>query len=112
VAATEILVTIFTDHANLTFWKNPKKVNRRVARWFATLQEYNLLIKHIPGKFHAVANMLSRPPDANHGEENNQDLTLFSKKMFIRLANLLRKWVTREETGRLAKYPSRTGGQQ
>lgn len=37
VAATEIPVTILTDHANLTFWKNPKKVNRRVAHWFATL---------------------------------------------------------------------------
>jgi hypothetical protein len=88
VAATEIPVTILTDHANLTFWKNPKKVNRRVARWFATLQEYNLLIKHVPGKFHAVADMLSRPPDANRGEEDNQDLTLLPKKMFIRLADL------------------------
>ena len=88
MAATEIPVTILTDHANLTFWKNPKKVNGRVARWFATLQEYNLLIKHVPGKFHAVADMLSRPPNANHGEEDNQDLTLLPKKMFIRLADL------------------------
>ena len=32
LAATEIPVTVLTDHANLTFWKNPQKVNRRVAR--------------------------------------------------------------------------------
>ena len=87
IAAMEIPVTILTDHANLTFWKNPKKVNRRVVRWFATLQEYNLLIKHVPSKFHAVADMLSRPPDANHGHEDNQDLTLLSSKLFIRLAD-------------------------
>ena len=31
LAATEIPVTVLTDHANLTFWKNPRKVNRRVA---------------------------------------------------------------------------------
>ena len=98
VAATEIPVTILTDHANLTFWKNPKKVNRRVARWFATLQEYNLLIKHVPGKFHAVADMLSRPPDANQGHEDNQDLTLLLSKMFIRLADFPgRKWFTLED---------------
>ena len=39
LAATEIPVTVLTDHVNLTYWKNPKKVNRRVARWFATLQD-------------------------------------------------------------------------
>ena len=31
LAVTEIPVTVLTDHANLTFWKNPRKVNRRVA---------------------------------------------------------------------------------
>jgi hypothetical protein len=31
LAATEIPVIVLTDHANLTFWKNPKMVNRRVA---------------------------------------------------------------------------------
>ena len=28
LAATEEPVTVLTDHANLTFWKNPRKVNR------------------------------------------------------------------------------------
>ena len=28
VAATDIPVTILTDHANLTHWKAPRKVNR------------------------------------------------------------------------------------
>ena len=51
---------VLTDHANLAFWKNPKKVNRRVARWFATLQDYHLRIKHVPGKQHAAPDMLSR----------------------------------------------------
>ena len=37
LAATEIPVTVLTDHANLTFWKNPQKVNWRVARWFVML---------------------------------------------------------------------------
>ena len=85
LAATEIPVTVLTDHANLTFWKNPRKVNRRVARWFATLQDYNLLIKHVPGKLHAAPDMLSRPPGTDKGELDNQDVTLLSPDSFIRL---------------------------
>jgi hypothetical protein len=59
LAATETPVTVLTDHANLNHWKMPKKVNRRVARWFRELQEYNLVIQHVPGKLHTAANMLS-----------------------------------------------------
>ena len=86
LAATEKPVTVLTDHANLAFWKNPKKVNRRVARWFATLQDYHLRIKHVPGKQHAAPDMLSRRPDADKGEQDNLDLTLLLPELFIWLA--------------------------
>ena len=85
LAATKKPVTVLTDHANLAFWKNPKKVNRRVARWFATLQDYHLHIKHVPGKQHAAPDMLSRRPDADEGEQDNLDLTLLPPELFIRL---------------------------
>ena len=85
LAATKIPVTVLTDHANLMFWKNPRKVNRRVVRRFATLQDYNLLIKHIPGKLHAAPDMLSRPPGTDKGELDNQDVTLLPPNSFIRL---------------------------
>jgi hypothetical protein len=71
LATTDTSVTVLTDYVNLTFWKKPQKVNHRVARWFATLQDYNLCIKHIPGKLHAAPDMPSRPPNANKGDENN-----------------------------------------
>jgi hypothetical protein len=85
LAATETPVTVLTDHANLNHWKTPKKVNRRVARWFGELQEYNLVIQHVPGKLHTAANMLSRPPVDDKGESNNNNLTLLPEEMFIRL---------------------------
>ena len=84
LAATEEPVTVLTDHANLTFWKNPRKVNRRVARWFSFLQDYNLVIKHVPGKLHAGPDMLSRPPNADKGEDDNTDVTLIPPEAFIR----------------------------
>ena len=86
LAATEKPVIVLTDHANLTFWKNPKSVNRRVARWFAFLQDYNLQIKHVPGKLHAAADMLSRPPSADKGENDNMNLTLLPSHIFVRTA--------------------------
>ena len=50
-----------------------------------TLQDYNLLIKHVPGKLHAAPDMLSRPPGTDRGELDNQDVTLLSPDSFIRL---------------------------
>jgi hypothetical protein len=49
------------------------------------LQEYNLVIQHIPGKLHTAADMLSRPLVDNKGESNNNNLTLLPEEMFIRL---------------------------
>ena len=37
---TKFPFTIMTDHANLQYWKSPKNLNRRTARWHADLQEY------------------------------------------------------------------------
>ena len=95
--ATEKPVTVLTDHANLTFWKNPLKVNCRVACWFATLQDYNLKIKHVPGKLHTAADMLSRPPNADKGEKDNQNLTLLPPELFICLTiDLPEEWLEME----------------
>ena len=88
VSATEIPVTILTDHANLTHWKATRKVNRQVARWFAELQDYNLVIKHVPGKIHTAPNMLSRPPGADHRKEDNTDIVLLPPSMFIATTNV------------------------
>jgi hypothetical protein len=75
------------DHANLTYWKVPRTINRRVARWFTELQDYNLTIKHVPRKIHAAADMLSRPPEVDKGENDNTDVTLLPEPIFVRLAD-------------------------
>ena len=88
LAATERPITILTDHANLLYWKNPKNVNRRVARWLTTLQDYNFVLKHVPGKIHAAADMLSRPPGVDTGTLDNQDVVVLPDKLFIRHTEL------------------------
>ena len=63
---------IMTDHANLQYWKSPKNLNRRTARWQADLQEYDYEIRHIPGKENIPPDALSRPPGVNQGKNDNQ----------------------------------------
>ena len=87
VTATEIPITILRDHANLTHWKATRKVNWQVARWFAELQDYNLIIKHMPRKINTAPDMLSRPPGADCGEKDNSDIVLLPPSMFITMTN-------------------------
>jgi hypothetical protein len=52
---------IETDHKNLTYWKSPRKLTGRSARWHEKLQDYNFRIVHVQGKNNTLANALSRP---------------------------------------------------
>ncbi len=47
------------DHENLTYWKAPRKLTGRTARWHEKLQDYNFKIVHISGKTNTPANALS-----------------------------------------------------
>ncbi len=74
---------ILTDHANLQYWKAPKNLNRRMARWHADLQEYDFKIHYIPGKTNTGPDILSRPLNINQGKEDNQGITILPPAMFI-----------------------------
>ena len=84
LAATEIPVTILTDHANLLHWKSPQKVNQQVAWWFSDLQDFNLVFKHVPGKIHMAPDMLSQPPRVDKGEHDNKAVTLIPERLFVK----------------------------
>ncbi|KFM73065.1 Retrovirus-related Pol polyprotein from transposon 17.6, partial [Stegodyphus mimosarum] len=53
-------VTVYTDHAAVTRLYSGKNLSPRLIRWALKLQEYNLIIKHTPGKENVVADALSR----------------------------------------------------
>ena len=71
---TKTPFVIRTDHANLQYWKSPRNLNRRTARWHADLQEYDFQLEYIPGKTNTVADALSRPANADQGQEDNKDV--------------------------------------
>ena len=71
-----------TDHANLQYWKSPRNLNRRTARWHADLQEYDYEILYIPGKTNIPPDALSHLPGADKGENDNQGIELLDPKRF------------------------------
>ena len=80
------IITIHTDHANLIYWKEPRKISRRVAREFQELQEYNFVLKHVSGTKNVRADALSRRSDYDEGEEDNGDVTVLPEELFVNLA--------------------------
>ena len=73
---TKIPFVIRTDLANLQYWKSPRNLNQRTARWHADLQEYDFQLEYIPGKTNTVADALSRPANTDQGQEDNKNITV------------------------------------
>src|ERR1700744_3021522 len=76
-------IKVFSDHMNLQYWKQPHKINRRVAREVLTLSEYNIEIHHIKGKSNGRADALSRRPDYDKGTRDNENVVVLLGKLFI-----------------------------
>ena len=76
-------IIVHTDHANLQYWKEPQKINRRIAREVVELSKYNIKLKSIPGRENGRADMLSRRPDYDQGEKDNQDVVVLPEELFI-----------------------------
>jgi ribonuclease HI len=65
-------IIIYSDHQNLLYWKEPHKISRQVAREVLMLSEYNFEICHIKGIANRRADALSRHPDYDQGQNDNQ----------------------------------------
>jgi hypothetical protein len=77
---------IETDHKNLTYWKSPRKLTGRTARWHEKLQDYNFRIIHVQGKNNTPADALSRPSEDERQRDERQ-VTLLPPEVFLKLAN-------------------------
>ena len=77
---------IETDHKNLTYWKSPRKLTRRTARWHEKLQDYNFRIVHVQGKNNTPADALSRPNEDDR-QHKERKITLLPSETFLNLAD-------------------------
>jgi hypothetical protein len=70
------------DHANLQYWCQPHKISRRIAREVLELAEFDIELRHIPGKSNGRADALSRGPNYDQGEQDNENVTVLPENLF------------------------------
>jgi hypothetical protein len=61
----------------------PHKISRRIAREVLELSEFDIELHHIPGKSNGQADALSRRPDYDQGEHDNENVIVLLKNVFI-----------------------------
>ena len=80
-------VTVWTDHANLQYYRHPQKINRHVAQYVSTLAEYDLKLKHLPG-IKNRADLLSHRQDYCKGDADNVQVTALPNNIFAQVIEL------------------------
>jgi hypothetical protein len=91
-------IIIHSDHQNLLYWKEPHKISQRVAREVFMLSEYNFEICHIKGVANRQADALSRHPDYDQGQNDNQDIMVLPEQVFARAIEVLPDHMTQQES--------------
>ena len=86
---------------NLQYWRDPQKISRRVAREVLELVDYDIKIHHLKGSANRRADALSRRPDFDQGEGDNEGVVVLPDALFARSTRLeeqqdkdmIRSWV-------------------
>jgi len=77
-------VLVYTDHANLHYYRDPRKIGPRVARYLPEQEQYNMILEYKPGASNR-ADRLSRCEDHNDGSNpENEDVTVWPSKYFCK----------------------------
>jgi hypothetical protein len=76
-------ITVWTDHANLQYYRQPQKVNRQVARGINFIAEFPLDLKHMAGKKNR-ADPLSRRPDYDSSLGDNEGVVVLPESLFVK----------------------------
>ena len=78
---------IWSNHENLTYWKEPQNLSRRQARWAQYLFRFNFVLTHIAGNKNIKADVLSQRPDYQVSDaEDNQDQIVLRPEHFATIA--------------------------
>ena len=81
------ITMVLTDHKNLEYYKEPHHINRHIARYVQCMQDYNFVIKHIPGESNK-SDALSWRLDYNKGKQDNSSVTVLPLELFIQSTTL------------------------
>jgi len=78
---TEIPVLVFTDHANLCYYRDPRKIGPQVAGYLPEHEQYNILLEYKPGATN-WADALSQRPDYEGPNPDNNKVIVWPDEYF------------------------------
>ena len=79
---TTIPVLVYTDHANLRYYRDPHKIGPQVARYLPEQEQYNIVLEYKPGVTNR-ADELSCREDHNTGNNPlNDDVLVWPDHYF------------------------------
>jgi len=78
---TEIPVLVITDHANLRYYCDPRKIGPCVAGYLPEREQYNIILEYKPGATNR-ADALSRRPDYEGDNPDNDDILVWPDEYF------------------------------
>ena len=76
---------IFSDHKNLTYFWEARKLNQRQAQWSLYLSEFDVKLVHIAGTKIVQSDVLSRQPDFIPKDTDNENITMLPDTLFVNL---------------------------
>jgi hypothetical protein len=82
------ILTVYTDHKNLTYYWHTQRITRCMARYLGELADYHLTLVHKPGAQNRV-DVLSRRPDYDTGGKDNEDVIVLPEHLFTNAAEIL-----------------------
>lgn len=97
---------IWSDHKNLTYYRNPQDLTRRQAQWHQLLQEYNFTLHHKPGSLNQIANFLSHGDSPEKGVKDNESIVVLDPAQFCTLE--LRALTLRDDEAIMEEIRQRT----
>jgi len=79
---------IWTDHRNLQYFMEAKKLNQWQARWVLYLSRFNFNLVYKPGPTMGKADALSRHADHKEGIEHDNENVVLLKPQFFKVCAL------------------------
>jgi hypothetical protein len=82
------VVTIYTNHKNLMYYRHAQRITWRVARYLGELANYHITLVHKPGASNCT-DAFSQQPDYDTGANDNENVTVLPTRLFANAMELL-----------------------
>jgi hypothetical protein len=79
---TKIPILVYTDHANLHYYQDPRKIGPRVARYLLEQEQYNMLLEYKSGTTNRANELSCRQDHDTRNNPINEDVTVWPDHYF------------------------------